>query len=221
MQPELKFEGLPESVLLNLELDVHQAWLAFAKEAKQDLDNIRLADLPASDRHRGVRAVFELEGLVIEGHCRDMQLEGTPPPRGLELELLDRSGRDNYSADSLVMANLGYVQLQVPHPGLFELRIRPQSRSSQIYTLADLGVDGFKSGLVQDQTTQTTAQSGRAALLSLDGLVLYPQFTRQAGMEEADVLAQTPISLPQPEGWLSRLVGLAKQSLEHVCSPSV
>lgn len=171
---------MPESVLLNLEMDVHQAWLAFAKEARQDLDNIRLADLSSADRKSGIKAVFELESLVIEGHCRDMS-DGTPP-RGLELELLEQGG--HYRADSLVMANMGYVQLQAPHPGLYSLNIR-QGRSSDIYSIASLGTDGFKSNLVRDSIRSLS-------LMALDGLVIYPQFVRNPGMGEADVLEYSP-----------------------------
>lgn len=184
--PSLRFEGMPETVLLNLEMEVHQSWLAFSKHAKHDLDNIRLSDLPTQDRLAGVQATFELEGLIVEGHCRDMP--SGAPPRGLQLELLG-SGTD-YQVDSLVMANLGYVQLRAARPGIYDLRVRP-GRSQDIFQLQSLGQNGLNSRPVNETGSML-------AVASFDGLVIYPQFVRRSGKEEEDVLEESSNRMERP-----------------------
>lgn len=73
------------------------SWLAFPKTTRYDLDNIRLSDLTASARQTGIRAVFELENLIVEGHARDMPAGS--PPRGLQLVL--SSADEQVKVDSL------------------------------------------------------------------------------------------------------------------------
>lgn len=90
VQPEVRFEGIPEDVLLTFAADLQQSWLAFPKTSVHDLDNIRLADLPSWSRREGVKATFELESIIVEGHAREMP--SSQPPRGLQLELLAGSG---------------------------------------------------------------------------------------------------------------------------------
>lgn len=88
-QPQVRFDDVPEDTLLTFATNLPNAWLAFPKESVYDLDNIRLADLPATSRDQGVTAVFELESLIIEGHAREMPTSA--PPRGLQLELMSGS----------------------------------------------------------------------------------------------------------------------------------
>lgn len=83
------FEDVPEDTLFTFATDMQQSWLAFPRNSVHDLDNIRLADIPQASRAQGIRAVFELENLVIEGHAREMP--SSQPPRGLQLELLSSS----------------------------------------------------------------------------------------------------------------------------------
>lgn len=81
--------------LMTLALEAHQSWLAFPKQSVHDLDNIRLSDM--SSTGGDVTVVYELDNIVIEGHCRDMP--GSAPPRGLQLELISKS--DASKVDSL------------------------------------------------------------------------------------------------------------------------
>ncbi|GAA5851194.1 hypothetical protein JCM8547_004161 [Rhodosporidiobolus lusitaniae] len=177
IQPGIRFDNVPEDVLLTFAADVPNAWLAFPKTSVHDLDNIRLADLPAASKERGVEAVLELESLVVEGHVRDMP--SSKPPRGLQLDLL-KAGKEGEVVDaSIVMANLGYVQLKAS-PGPFRLSIRP-GRSSEVFELESVGGDGWKSGDV--------ARVGDSLVVStLEGLTIYPRVRRKEGHEVAELL---------------------------------
>ena len=86
---------MPSKTLMTLALEAHQSWLAFPKQSVHDLDNIRLSDLSSSAGD--VTVVYELDNIVIEGHCRDMP--SSVPPRGLQLELISKS--DASKVDSL------------------------------------------------------------------------------------------------------------------------
>ncbi|BGP32069.1 killer toxin resistant protein [Rhodotorula toruloides] len=183
VQPAIRFEDIPEDVLLTFGIDAQQAWLAFPKHSVHDLDNIRLADLPAWSKASGVEAVFELESLLVEGHARDMP--SSRPPRGLQLEL--RRGGHNASeqqqrVDTTVMANLGYLQFKAS-PGAWRLGIR-SGRSSEVFDLESIGADGWKSGTV-DKTGTTFVVS------TLEGLTLYPRFTRKPGHETTELLDES------------------------------
>ena len=72
---------------------------------------------------------FELEYLLLEGHCFEQQTGN--PPRGLQVTL----GTDRHPVlvDTIVMANLGYFQLKAS-PGAWTLRLR-QGRSADLYNL--------------------------------------------------------------------------------------
>lgn len=201
-RPMIEFAGPPEAVLLNLELETHPSWLAFSKRTQHDLENIKLVDLPAEDRATGIDATFELERLLIEGHCRE--LPSGVPPRGLQLELLDQQGARK--GDSLVMANMAYIQLHADRPGLYDIRIRP-GRSSEVYRLTSLGLTGMDSELANVTGT-------KMAVMSFEGSTIYPQFERNAGMEYADVLdtsqpARPPSILSRCATlWLQRCIQL-------------
>lgn len=76
-----------------------------------------------------VYSQFELEYLLLEGHCFDLAF-GTPP-RGLQITLGTET--NPVIVDTIVMANLGYFQLKA-NPGAWVLRLR-QGRSSEIYDI--------------------------------------------------------------------------------------
>lgn len=203
VQPAIRFDDIPEDVLLTFGIDTQQSWLAFPKHSVHDLDNIRLADLPASSKTSGVEAVFELESLLVEGHARDMP--SSRPPRGLQLELR-RGGEeapeqreriecvrafhlsDSLGADivcphsTTVMANLGYVQFKAG-PGAWQLAIRP-GRSSEVFELESIGALGWKSGTIN--------QTGTIFVVStLEGLTLYPRFVRRPGHALTELLDES------------------------------
>ncbi|KAK2461156.1 hypothetical protein APHAL10511_006683 [Amanita phalloides] len=169
----ITFEGLPVDPLYTLSMDVPSSWLVRPREALYDLDNIQLSHLSPSDS--SVDAVFELDYLVIEGHARDTVTHS--PPRGLQLQLVDT--HDQPIADTLVVANLGYIQFRAK-PGVFKLEIR-QGRGREVYQIDSVGNEGWDSPSVDVGGAEIT-------LTSFDGLTLYPRFSRRKGMETASVL---------------------------------
>ncbi|GAA6062062.1 hypothetical protein JCM10212_003560 [Sporobolomyces blumeae] len=181
-QPSIKFEGVPEDVLLTFGIDAQQSWLAFPHASVHDLDNIRLKDLPEWSRDEGVEAVLELESIIVEGHARDVP--SSHPPRGLQLELHRGALGDpqHRKVDTIVMANLGYFQFKAS-PGPWNLAIRP-GKSSDVYEIESTGANGWKSGDV--------AKTGTTVVVStLEGKTLYPRFKRKEGQELAELLDES------------------------------
>ncbi|XP_037542094.1 UDP-glucose:glycoprotein glucosyltransferase 2 [Nematolebias whitei] len=122
--PVARFMELPESPLLTLNMITPESWMVQAVSSPHDLDNIHLQEVNGV-----VAAEFELEHLLLEGHCFD--LSTGQPPRGLQFTL--GSSRDLLMYDTIVMANLGYFQLKA-NPGAWILRLR-KGRSEEIYQI--------------------------------------------------------------------------------------
>lgn len=76
-----------------------------------------------------VAAEYELEHLLLEGHCFDVS--SGQPPRGLQFTLGTAS--EPVIVDTIVMANLGYFQLKA-NPGAWILKMR-KGRSDEIYKI--------------------------------------------------------------------------------------
>lgn len=179
LAPRIRFESIPPDVLVTYAADTQRSWLAFPRSGEHDLDNIKLADLPAAHKSRGVEAVLELEALIVEGHARDMP--SARPPRGLQLELSRVAAvADANTSASIVMANLGYVQFKAG-PGRWRLGIR-EGRSSEVFELESAGAAGWKSGDVGATGTSFSVST-------LEGKTLYPRFRRKPGHESTELLA--------------------------------
>ncbi len=170
-------------------MDVPSSWLVRPREALYDLDNIQLTSISPSDT--SVDAVFELDYLVIEGHARDTATNS--PPRGLQLQLVN--SHDKPIADTLVVANLGYIQFRAK-PGVFKLEIR-DGRGSEVYQMDSVGNEGWDSASVDVGGTQIT-------LTSFDGLTLYPRFSRKKGMESANV---SEVENVEERGTIGKILG--------------
>eukprot|EP00271_Cylindrocystis_brebissonii_P006379 TRINITY_DN19145_c0_g1_i1.p1 TRINITY_DN19145_c0_g1~~TRINITY_DN19145_c0_g1_i1.p1 ORF type:complete len:1550 (-),score=253.58 TRINITY_DN19145_c0_g1_i1:616-4587(-) len=127
------FLNLPGSRTLTLNLKVAEPWLVEPLLAVYDLDNLVLDKVA----ERAVHAVFELEALMLTGHC----YEGDEPPQGLQLVL--GTPQNPHMVDTIVMANLGYFQLKAA-PGVWTLQLAP-GRSSDLYTIAGPG-EGTNDG---------------------------------------------------------------------------
>uniref|UniRef100_A0AAQ5YAQ2 UDP-glucose ceramide glucosyltransferase-like 1 n=1 Tax=Amphiprion ocellaris TaxID=80972 RepID=A0AAQ5YAQ2_AMPOC len=112
--PVARFMELPESPLLTLNMITPESWMVQAVRSPHDLDNIHLQEVSGV-----VAAEFELEHLLLEGHCFD--LSTGQPPRGLQFTL--GMSRDPLMYDTIVMANLGYFQLKA-NPGAWILRLQ-------------------------------------------------------------------------------------------------
>ncbi|XP_064502087.1 UDP-glucose:glycoprotein glucosyltransferase 2 isoform X7 [Pseudopipra pipra] len=121
-EPVAKFLELPESPLLTLNMITPESWLVEAVNSSCDLDNIHLQEVKGA-----VIAEYELEYILLEGHCFDVTTG--QPPRGLQFTLGTKN--NPVVVDTIVMANLGYFQLKA-NPGAWTLRLR-KGRSEEIY----------------------------------------------------------------------------------------
>lgn len=165
------FKGIPKDTLFNLGMIVPPSWLVAPQDSVHDLDNIKLSGLAEG---QNVDATYELEHILIEGHARDVS--NGPPPRGVQL-LLGTEGEPHFT-DTIVMANLGYFQFKA-NPGYWHISLKP-GRSSKVFNIDSVGPNGY-SASPGDETTSV-------ALLSFQGLTLFPRLSRKAGMEQEDVL---------------------------------
>nr|XP_009665676.1 PREDICTED: UDP-glucose:glycoprotein glucosyltransferase 2 isoform X3 [Struthio camelus australis] len=153
-EPLAKFLELPESPLLTLNMITPESWLVEAVNSSCDLDNIHLQDIKGT-----VIAEYELEYILLEGHCFDVTTG--QPPRGLQFTLGTKN--NPVMVDTIVMANLGYFQLKA-NPGAWTLRLR-KGRSEEIYhvfshegtdSVADLAdvivvLNNFRSKIIKVQ----------------------------------------------------------------------
>ncbi|XP_022726085.1 UDP-glucose:glycoprotein glucosyltransferase-like isoform X2 [Durio zibethinus] len=166
--PKAFFANMPLSKTLTMNLDVPEPWLVEPVVAVHDLDNILLENLGDT---RTLQAVFELEALVLTGHCAEKDRD---PPRGLQLIL----GTKNtpHLVDTIVMANLGYWQMKVS-PGVWYLQLAP-GRSSELYLFRDGGDDG----------SQEKSLSKRITINDLRGKVVHLEVAKKKGKEQEKLL---------------------------------
>jgi UDP-glucose:glycoprotein glucosyltransferase len=167
------FNDLPSDPIYTLGLDTPPAWIVSPLSSPYDLDNLQLSAVTSP-----IHVTFQIKQLLIEGHARE--LLNNSPPRGLQLQLT-RNGVA--VSDTLVMANLGYLQFKVT-PGVYDLSVRP-GRGSEVFELESTGTSGWYSEKVGKTGTEVT-------LDSFEGMTVLPRFIRRAGMEMEDVLAETP-----------------------------
>lgn len=138
--PKAFFANMPLSKTLTMNIDVPEPWLVEPVIAIHDLDNILLENLGDV---RTLQAVFELEALLLTGHCMEKDRD---PPRGLQF-ILGTKQRPHL-VDTLVMANLGYWQMKVS-PGVWYLQLAP-GRSADLYELPPklIAIDSLRGKLM-------------------------------------------------------------------------
>ncbi|XP_072313338.1 UDP-glucose:glycoprotein glucosyltransferase 1 isoform X1 [Eucyclogobius newberryi] len=122
--PMAKFLDMPQSPLFTLNLNTPDSWMVESVNTRYDLDNIYLQEVDTI-----IAAEYELEHLLLEGHCFDVS--SGQPPRGLQFTLGTAS--EPVIVDTIVMANLGYFQLKA-NPGAYILKLR-RGRSDEIYRI--------------------------------------------------------------------------------------
>ncbi|CAJ0934962.1 unnamed protein product, partial [Mesorhabditis belari] len=163
---QARFSALPTKQLLALSVHPPEAWMIEAVSALYDLDNIQL-DQVSQD----VEAVFELQNILLEGHCFDEITGG--PPRGLQFDLGNVNDPTIY--DTIVMANLGYFQLKA-NPGAWLLQLR-EGKSKEIYKIqSHLNTDGD----VDDRV--------RIIINSFNGKVIRVRVAKNEGKEDEKLL---------------------------------
>ncbi|GBG24479.1 UDP-glucose:glycoprotein glucosyltransferase [Hondaea fermentalgiana] len=167
-QPAVRFYGMPQEQLLTLKVYTPEPWIVYPTyTAGLDTDNIRLSR--AESRRSTV--TFALSKLLVTGHCVDEQVGS--PPAGLQIELQPLYPRDAVASDTLVMQNLGYMQLQAG-PGLWELGLA-KGPSRDIFSL--------------HQEHDTRQGSTWVALRSFTSAPLSLQAARRPGHETDSLLA--------------------------------
>lgn len=168
--PRAFFANMPLSKTLTMNLDVPEPWLVEPVIAIHDLDNILLENLGET---RTLQAVFELEALVLTGHCSEKDHE---PPRGLQLILGTKS--KPHLVDTLVMANLGYWQMKVS-PGVWYLQLAP-GRSSELYILTEDG-----------EGSRNEPSLKRIMINDLRGKVVHLEVVKKKGREGEKLLVSS------------------------------
>lgn len=192
----LVFNDLPGEPILTLGLNTPPAWITSPKSSPYDLDNLVLGSIQDP-----VHVQFQLKQLLVEGHAREGQ---SVPPRGLQLQLTKTGQVSEVASDTLVMANVGYLQFKVT-PGIYDLSIRP-GRGREVYEMESVGGEGWDSLRVNETGTSVS-------LISFDGVTILPRFGRKEGMEKADVLQESVTRPPTAlEGVFSRSVSLQEAS---------
>ncbi|EDV52300.1 UDP-glucose:glycoprotein glucosyltransferase [Drosophila erecta] len=182
--PLAKFSGLPANPLLTQQLQVPENWLVEAVRAVYDLDNIKLTDIGGP-----VHSEFDLEYLLLEGHCFDAA--SGAPPRGLQLVLGTQS--QPTLVDTIVMANLGYFQLKA-NPGAWSLRLR-EGKSEDIYAISH----------IEGTNTHHSAGSSEVQVLitSLRSHVVKLRVSKKPGMQQAELLSDDNEQAAQSGIWNS------------------
>ncbi|KAJ4717311.1 UDP-glucose:glycoprotein glucosyltransferase-like [Melia azedarach] len=201
--PKAFFANMPLSKTLTMNLDVPEPWLVEPVIAVHDLDNILLEKLGDT---RTLQAVFELEALVLTGHCSEKDHD---PPRGLQLILGTKS--TPHLVDTLVMANLGYWQMKVS-PGVWYLQLAP-GRSSELYVLKEDG-----------DASEEKSFSKRITMNDLRGKVVRLEVLKKKGKEQEKLLVSSDDDSDSHEKgkwnsnflkWASGLISGSEQSVKR------
>ena len=173
-QDYLVFTDMPQSTLLNLDLNVPGSWIALPESSVHDLDNIILDQI----NEPVLEAEYLLKNLLLQGHAIDVTTNTAP--RGVALELGTVS---TVMTDTSIMANLGYFQLKA-NPGLWSLNIKKGS-SAEVFEFKTVGIPNKNSRV-------EVADESLVFITEMTGLTIYPTFKRKPGMEHQDVLELTP-----------------------------
>ncbi len=152
--PSARFANLPEEPILTMHYHIPDNWLVEPVRSVYDLDNIKLASVSSGG---GVHSEFELEYLLLEGHCFEA-VTGNPP-RGLQLTM--GTQKDAVVGDTIVMANLGYLQLKST-PGRWFLDLR-EGRSAELYDI------------ISHEGTEDNSKDGKIQVL-MDSFQVYIHF---------------------------------------------
>ncbi|KAK3153915.1 hypothetical protein QOZ80_2BG0183200 [Eleusine coracana subsp. coracana] len=158
--PKALFTNMPLSKTLTMNIDVPEPWLVEPVVAIHDLDNILLENLGDVTT---LQAVFELEALLLTGHCMEKDQD---PPRGLQFILGTK--RRPHLVDTLVMANLGYWQMKVS-PGVWYLQLAP-GRSADLYELPPklIAIDSLRGKLMHIEVNKKKGRQHEELLNAAD-----------------------------------------------------
>ena len=175
--------------------EVPPAWVVVSKECIHDLDNIVLSKLSPTTRESGINAIYELKHILVDGHVRDISQNN---PRGTQIIL--GTEHNPHVVDTIVMANLGYIQLKA-NPGVWTLDLK-EGRSREIFELESVGSEGWSSRDIGAIGTDIV-------LTSFEGVTIYPRLVRREGKDTKDVL-----ELEEPhESFVNQVFGKFKDKV--------
>uniref|UniRef100_A0A0K2UY63 UDP-glucose:glycoprotein glucosyltransferase n=1 Tax=Lepeophtheirus salmonis TaxID=72036 RepID=A0A0K2UY63_LEPSM len=151
--PAARFSQLPETPIFTMHYHIPDNWLVEPVKSIYDMDNIKLENIDSNVVH----SEYELEHLLVEGHCFEA-LTGNSP-RGLQLTLGTK--KEPLMVDTIVMANLGYLQLK-GNPGRWLMQLR-DGRSKNLYEV--ISQDGGES--LENNTVQVLVTSFQSTIVKL------------------------------------------------------
>uniref|UniRef100_A0A915PNT4 UDP-glucose:glycoprotein glucosyltransferase n=1 Tax=Setaria digitata TaxID=48799 RepID=A0A915PNT4_9BILA len=161
---EARFTLLPNKQLLTLAVVPPDAWMVQSVYAVYDLDNIKMENVAGN-----ILAKFELEHILLEGHCFDDITRS--PPRGLQFTLGTLTNPNRY--DTIVMANLLKA-----NPGAWILNLR-DGKSKNIYSI------------VSHTNTESEDQTGINVLIdSFSGRTIRIRVAKKKGKENENLLSE-------------------------------
>ena len=181
--PRAVFQNIPEQPILTMAMHVPDNWLVEPSRSVYDLDNIKLENIDGA-----VTSEWELNSLLLEGHCFE---SGTGnPPRGLQLTLGTKNHPD--FTDTIVMANLGYLQLKAA-PGAWYLNLR-DGRSADIYDIVSQENTDSKAG----------AKDVTVLMNSFQSRIIKLKVSKKADKKNEELLPQDS-SDEDSGGWFSSI----------------
>ncbi|PIA18295.1 hypothetical protein COEREDRAFT_13858 [Coemansia reversa NRRL 1564] len=183
--PEVVFSSIPADPLLTLNMDVPTAWLVTAVDSIHDLDNIRLSSLHG--QHRDISAIYKLVNILVEGHLVDRNSRS--PARGLEVQL--GTSLEPAATDTIVMANLGYLQLKA-NPGVWRFGIRP-GRSADIYRIDNVSSNRWNYAAAAEAADNKHDIQHTVLVTSFSGATIFPLVSKRPGREKDDVLQSSDV----------------------------
>lgn len=172
LKKKVIFDSIPSDTLLNMDVDIPSAWIVTPAISEYDLENIILDNV----KEDSLRATYQLDYILLEGHARDYTTGRAP--RGLSLDLGNALAKS--LTDTSVMSNWGYLQLKA-NPGLWYVNVKENTRSADFFELKSIGASGLN---IKDD-------SKNVWITKMTGKVIYPFFDRKRGMENIDPLAPT------------------------------
>jgi UDP-glucose:glycoprotein glucosyltransferase len=163
--PRALFRWLPPSAILTAKLHVPEPWNVQTAAADVDLDNMKLAGLPAAAA-ASTAVSYVLKDLLVAGQCLDVRSRAFPNGLQLTLRPADEApdARTEPASDTLVMQNLGYWQLKA-QPGLWRLQLAA-GRASALYRILNPSGGGNASASVAAAAAAAAAGDGGAAALA-------------------------------------------------------
>ena len=174
--------ALPQDKILTLKIDHAQRWNVMPVVAKADLDNVILRKVKGG----AMDAIFSLENIVIEGSSYD---DIGTPPRTLQLQLSPKwaGGAEALRTDTIVMSIKGYFQLKAV-PGIWELEIKPGTRSAELYDIVDAGKDSTNA----ERIAAKVDSRRRVAVTNLSGESINLVVRKKAGRETDELFTEEP-----------------------------